>query len=86
MVMEKTWREPLGGLSPESLSREGFDSLAHFRRYWMARHGGQLFRPLLEVQVYRVRPWTPDDVGPMGLAMLQRLYGEHMDGPVPPAD
>lgn len=77
MVLERTWREPLGAISSESLEREGFESIAHFRRYWMGRQK-QRFRPLLEVQVYRVRPFTETDREALGLALLDKLYGEHM--------
>lgn len=77
MVLERTWREPLGAISAESLEREGFPDMAHFRRYWMARQKSR-FKPLLEVQVYRVRPFKPEDREPLGLALLDKLYGEHM--------
>lgn len=77
MILEATWREPLGAISEESLQREGFPSVAHFRRYWMDRQK-QRFKPLLEVQVYRVRPFTTADRESMGLALLDKLYGEHM--------
>jgi hypothetical protein len=77
MVLEKTWREPLGAISPESLEREGFASIAHFRRYWIARTK-RLFRPMSEVQVYRVRAWRTGDIAALGCIILQRLYGEHL--------
>lgn len=75
MVLEKTWREPLGSISPESLSREGFPDLAHFRRYWMERTQ-QRFGPLTEVQCHRVRKWNHGDAEQFGLLLLERLYGE----------
>jgi hypothetical protein len=85
MVLEKTWREPLGSLSEESLTREGFNveelgrerAYQEFRRY-MRNRERRPFRPLQEVQVYRVRPWTPDDAEPMAQALLERLYGEFL--------
>lgn len=77
MILEATWREPLGAIGEDSLQREGFESIAHFRRYWMERHK-QRFKPLLEVQVYRVRPFTLGDREAMALALLDKLYGEHM--------
>jgi len=75
MVLEKTYREKLGEISPDSLSREGFPTMAHFRRYWMERTK-QRFKPLSEVQVHRVRPWRPPDREIMANALLERLYGE----------
>lgn len=77
MVLEATWTEPLGAISPESIAREGFPDLAHFRRYWMARHH-ERFRPLTSVQVYRVRRWESFDLTAMGEALLKRLYQEHL--------
>lgn len=77
LVLEKTWREALAALTQESLEAEGFPSMAHFRRYWMQRTRRR-FAPLEEVQVYRVRPFHPDDVEPLALAMLEKLYGEHL--------
>jgi hypothetical protein len=78
LVLEATWREPLGAISEESIQREGFESMAHFRRYWMGRTKRR-FSPLTECQVYRVRPMTPEDVAPMGIALLHKLYGEFLD-------
>lgn len=77
MVLEATWREPLGAISEESLAREGFESMAHFRRYWMQRTKRR-FPPMLEVQVYHVRPFTERDRVPLALAMLDKLYQEHL--------
>lgn len=77
MVLEAHWREPVAGITAESLEREGFDDMAHFRRYWM-RRTRRRFRPLQEISVYRVRPFTDHDVTPMGVALFQRLYGEHV--------
>lgn len=77
LVLEKTWREALAGITEESLEREGFPDVAHFRRYWMERTKRR-FSPLEEVQVYRVRPFTPDDAEPLAGLMLEKLYGEHL--------
>lgn len=77
MILEAHWREPVAGISEESLKREGFPDMAHFRRYWM-RRTRRRFRPLQEVSVYRVRPFTDADVTPMAVRLLGRLYGEHM--------
>lgn len=77
MVLERTWREPLGAISEESLAREGFRSLAEFRRHWKIRTKHP-FRPLDEVQVYRVRPWEPGDMVTLGTCLIARLYGEHL--------
>jgi hypothetical protein len=75
MVLEGTWREKLMEISPESLAAEGFRSFEDFRRYWMRRERRK-FMPLVEVSVYRVRPWREDDRRQMGDAILERLYGE----------
>lgn len=77
MVLEETWREPLGAITPESLAREGFATFAEFRRYIMARERRH-FTPTREVAVFRVRPWTPDDERTMADALLDRLYGEFL--------
>lgn len=77
MVLEATWQEMVGAISEESLAAEGFPSMAHFRRYWMARTQ-QRFRPLQKVQVYRVRPMVADDEAILGRQLLRRLYSEHL--------
>lgn len=77
LVLEDTRQETLGAISPESLEREGFESMAHFRRYWMGRTHRR-FPPMARVQVYQVRVFTADDTVVLGSAMLQRLYGEHL--------
>lgn len=75
MVLEKTWREPLGAISPESLAREGFESIAHFRRYWIARTKRR-FKPMAEVQAFVVRRFDPDtDPDALGRVLFERLYG-----------
>ena len=79
MVLEEAFREPLGAISPESLAREGFPDMAHFRRYWTMRTKTR-FRPLQEVQAYRVRPWHDGDAEALGLVLVTRLYGEYMNG------
>lgn len=77
MVLEARWQERLAAISPESLRREGFQSLAEFRRYWMARERRR-FRPEHIVTVFRVRPWTPVDREVFADALLERLYGEFL--------
>lgn len=77
MVLEEARREALGSISPASLEAEGFPSIAHFRRYWMARTKRR-FRPLDTCSVYRVRPWRPSDNEAMGMTILRRLYGEFL--------
>lgn len=77
LVLEATWQEPLGAISPESLEREGFQDIRSFRRYWMQRHNKR-FAPMQRVQVYRVRPFTGADEVTMGLQLLRKLYGEHV--------
>lgn len=77
LVLEATWTEPLAGISPESLEREGLPDFAHFRRYWMERTKRR-FTPMTKVQVYRVRPLEDRDLKDMGIALLVKLYGEHI--------
>jgi hypothetical protein len=78
MVLEKTWREPLEAITPQSLAREGQPDFAHFRRYWMAREH-QTFKARKKVWVYRIRPWEPGDIEEQGQRLLERLYGEFLD-------
>lgn len=78
MVLERTWREKLGAISPESLAAEGCRTLAEFKRAW-AKREKRRFPPLREVQVYRVRPINlDDDVPELGAALFKRLYGDFM--------
>lgn len=76
-VLEETHTEPLGAISPESLTREGFASMAEFRRYWIGRTK-QRFKPLTSAQVYRLRPASREDVVTLGLKLIERLYQEHL--------
>lgn len=78
MVLMKTWREPLGAISDESLACEGYPDAAHFRRYWMERHRVKRFDYLTEVQVYRLRLWQSGDFEKMAEVLLTRLYAEHL--------
>lgn len=75
MMLEALWQEPLGAISPESLEREGFRSLADFRTYWMEREH-QRFRPTRNVFAYRVRPWREEDGPSAAAALFDHLYGE----------
>jgi hypothetical protein len=77
MVLERFWFEPVGSISEESLSREGFETFADFRRYYKLRTH-RPFRPLQDVWCFRVRPWTPADAEEHGQRLLTRLYGEFM--------
>lgn len=74
VVLESIWTEPLAAMSEESLRREGHETFAHFRRYWMARTGKR-FTPLTKVQVHRLRPFKSEDRPAMADALLERLYG-----------
>lgn len=80
MVLEATWREPLGAISAESLEREGYSSFAEFRRYYMERERRH-FAPTREIQVFRVRQWSPDDFSEMAETILRRLYGDFLPSP-----
>ena len=72
-MLEECWSEPLGAISGESLTREGFDSMADFRAYWRRRYRD--FKPLTTVQVFRLRPWREDDVDELARKLLGELYG-----------
>ncbi len=78
MVLTDVHREPISAISEESLRREGFDSFAEFRRYWIARHR-QRFEPGRMVTVYSVRPWTPNDRQEMSEYLFDRIYGEFVE-------
>lgn len=78
MVLTETWQEPLGAIGAESLEREGFEDVAAFRRYWVLRERKR-FRPTRMVFVYRVRPWEPADHQELGMALIDRLYGDWLD-------
>jgi hypothetical protein len=77
LVLEETYGQPLAAISPESIAREGFASMADFRRYWIGRTKHR-FAPLQHVQVYRVRPASPEDNATLGLKLIERLYQEHL--------
>jgi hypothetical protein len=77
LVLEATWQEMLAGISAESLAREGFPDMAHFRRYWMKRTQKR-FRPLDKVQVFRVHRASPEEIPELGRRMIERLYQEHV--------
>lgn len=74
MVLEETWQEPLAAITEESLKREGFPDLAHFRRYWIERERRR-FAPTRKVRVFRVRPWQETDRALFADRLFARLYG-----------
>jgi hypothetical protein len=83
MVLEALWQEPLGAISPESLVREGFETLSEFRQYWMEREHKR-FTPTRHIFAYRVRPWTTSDEEWAAHKLLQHLYADFLDlDPVP---
>jgi hypothetical protein len=77
LVLEATWREMLGAISPESLAAEGHTSMASFRDYW-TRRTKRRFAPLEQIQVYRVRPFTEEDTTTLGVGIIRRLYRGHL--------
>lgn len=81
MVCERAWTERLGEISPESLAREGFSSMREFRDYWRKHRAGgrKAYKPLLQVAVYRVRPWTEDDLELCGATIVEYLYEQHLE-------
>lgn len=78
MVLEEMWQEPLGAISPESLEREGFKTLAEFRAYWIERERKR-FTPTRHVFAYRVRPFGLVDAEEFGARLFDHLYGEFLD-------
>lgn len=79
MVLEKTWREPLGAISPAGLAAEGCKTLAEYKRKW-AKQNKRRFPAMKQVQVYQVRPFVPSmDVALFGTELFLRLYGEYVD-------
>ncbi len=77
MVLTAIWREPLAAISEESLAREGFPDMAHFRRYWMSRTHRR-FTPLTSVMVYRLAPFSEQAMTELGATMLRTLYRDHL--------
>lgn len=77
MVLEAAWEEPLGAATEESLRRQGFDTMAQFRRNWVVQTR-KLFEPLSMVGCVRVSPWDPDALPQLGEGLIRYLYGEHL--------
>jgi hypothetical protein len=77
LLLEHIRSMPLGAIEDESLEREGFPDLAHFRRYWMQRTKKR-FRPMDTVTCFQVRPVDSHDYDYLGRLLLSRLYGEHL--------
>ena len=77
MVLEELWQEPLGAISPESLTAEGFATLAEFRKHWMSREHRR-FRPTRNIFVYRVRLADADDLVEQGQRLVELIYGEFL--------
>ena len=78
MILEDVRQEHLGAIDPQEA---GFESMAEFRRYWMAREGfGKKFPALRLAWVYTLRPVDEDDREQMGLLLYDRLYGEFTNG------
>lgn len=80
MVLEDRYQEPLMGITPEALAREGFPDIAHFRRYMMQREGKR-FSPTLEVTAYIVRKFTVNDIDTFARDLLEHLYGAFLPAP-----
>lgn len=84
MVLEQSWVEPLGAISEESLKREGYPDMAHFRRYWTTRTKAR-FRPLSKAQVFRVRNLLDGDRELLGGVLFDRLYGDYTGADTEPS-
>lgn len=77
LVLEQAHTEPLGAISPEALAREGFATIKEFKHYWRLYRTREAYKPLTKVWVYRIRPFTPDDVDEFGRRLFDHIYGEH---------
>jgi hypothetical protein len=79
MVLLRMWREPLGAISPDSLTAEGCRSLGEFRRRWMLTNRKR-FTPTRIISVYVVRAWREGlDDRAMADRLLEHLYAEWLD-------
>lgn len=79
MVLENSWSEPLGAISPESLAAEECDTLKEFKTRWAVNHTGR-FSPLQTVYVYQVRPWGDSDQEHWEKHIFNKLYPEEVRG------
>lgn len=75
VVLEEVWQEELGAISDESLKREGFRTLAEFRRYWMQRERRR-FMPLREVTAYRIHRLAEPERDEHAKRLFEHLYGQ----------
>lgn len=75
MVLEDSWMEPLRAITPDSLAREGFETLAQFKRYWNLRNRSG-YRPLANIIVVRVRPLRHGDFELIGERLVEHFWGE----------
>lgn len=79
MLLEAVRQEALGTITDEGLARAGYtgeQAFAAFRRDWTI-HEKKRFEPLRTVFVYTVRGVEPDDLGDVGLALVNHLYGDY---------
>lgn len=74
MVLEETWLEVLGAISPESLAEEGCETLAEFKQRWRTLRDKRGFDPLKQVRVFRVRLWEDGDDRLMADQIFEHLY------------
>lgn len=79
MLLEESWREPLGAISAESLEREGFDTLHDFKVHWTSKRRRR-FNPLMPVYVYRVRQLEGDWHREWADHFFNKLYPEDLRG------
>lgn len=75
LILDSCWEEPLGAISAESLQREDCEDLGAFRRYWRQTRNLR-YRPLDMVDVFRVRPFRPEDREPHSERLFDLLYGD----------
>lgn len=75
VVVEASYVEPLGAISPESVSLEGFTTFREFRTYFRERERVKGFRQLDRVQVVRFRPFHEHEKSALSEALFDDLYG-----------
>lgn len=80
ITLEGVRQEELRAISDEGLLLAGYtgtDARARFRRDWTIREKRR-FEPRRKVMVFTVRPVESGDLEATGLALVERLYGEHL--------
>ena len=80
MLLTGIRHEALGAITQEGLKRAGYEgvtALKEFRRDWSIQEH-RAFQHLKKVWVYTVRPIEDGDIVLAGVALVNRLYGDHL--------